>query len=160
MAKALSWNVQGLEELNERFRYLGFDMRYKGGRFALRKAVNIVRDQAKTNALAFDDPTTGRVIADNIAVRWGGKHFKQTGELMFRVGVLGSNKISGNSNPDTGAGGATPHWHLLEFGTSKMAAQPFLRPAAESNLQNITNEFVKHYERAMMRALRRVRRRR
>lgn len=24
-----------------------------------------------------------------------------------------------------------PHWHLLEFGTSKMAARPFLRPQAK-----------------------------
>ena len=150
------WKIEGLRELNQRFKYLGQDMRFRGGRFALRKAANLVRDEAKVLARRVDDPSTGRVIADNIGVRWSGKHFRRTGDLMFRVGVLGRNRLMG-SNPDEGAGGATPHWHLLERGTEKMKAQPFLRPAGENNTQAITAEFTKQYQKSIERALRRVR---
>lgn len=152
-----SWKIEGMRELNDRFKYLGRDMRYRGGRFALRKAANMVRDEAKRLAMRVDDPATGRIIADNIGVRWSGKHFRRTGDLMFRVGVLGRNRLIG-SNPDEGVGGATPHWHLIERGTEKMAAQPFLRPAAENNTAAITDEFVKQYQKSIERALMRVRR--
>ena len=45
----------------------------------------------------------------------------------MRVGVRGGAKpVKGNT--DTG------HWRLLEFGTEKMAAQPFMRQAQSENI--------------------------
>ncbi len=156
MANELTFNLDGVPELNAKLAEVGKDVKFKGGRFALRKAANLVRDNAKARAMTFDDSETGRQVADNIVVRWSGKHFKQTGDLMFRVGVKGGGSTGRNGNPDTGEGGKTPHWHLLEFGTSKMPAQPFMRPALAESIGAVSNEFVSQYKKAIDRAIKRA----
>jgi len=158
MADELVFSLAGADALNAKLAGLRNDVRYKGGRFALRKAANLVRDDAIARATRLDDEVTGRKIADNVVTRWSGKHFKQTGNLKFRIGVKGGGKTGRRGNPDTGVGGKTPHWHLLEFGTSKMAAQPFMRPALAENVQAASNEFVKQYGKAIDRAIRRAER--
>lgn len=93
---------------------MSYDTQRKGGRYALRKAAQVIVAKAKQNVSAIDDPDTGRKIAENINLRWDGKRFKRTGDLGFRIGVLGGGiKTSAKGNPDTGAGGATPHWALV-----------------------------------------------
>ena len=143
--------LQGVNELIVNLNSVGNDLKYKGGRFALRKAANIVANAAKTGANRLDDPSTGRKIADNVAVRFSSRTFKRTGDLMFRVGVKHGAvlKVGG----DTSANAPTPHWRLLEFGTEKMPARPFMRPALESNVQVATNEFVSQYKRSIDRAI-------
>lgn len=153
----VTFEMEGAEALNAKLEGLSYDIKYKGGRFALRKAANLVRDAAQQKAERFDDPDTGRSVADNVAVRWSGKHFKRTEELMFRVGVKGGGKLQ-PGNPDTGAGGATPHWHLLEFGTPHAPAQPFMRPSLAENTQEASREFIKHYGKAVDRAIKRAER--
>lgn len=83
--------------------------------------------QAKQNAEKLDDPQTGRSIAKNIAVRYRKRKSQQTGDVIVSVGVLYPRGRMEKGNPDDGKN--TPHWHLLELGTERMAAQPFLRPA-------------------------------
>lgn len=147
-----TFTIHGLDALLAKFKEISYETRYKGGRFALRKAAQVVRDQAKQNARRLDDGETGRSIAENIAERWNGKLYKSTGDLGFRVGVLGGAKIPKN-NVDEGAGGPTPHWRLKELGTEKMAATPFLRPAMENNIDQVVSVFVKEYGKAIDRAI-------
>lgn len=157
MADNVEFSILGLESLLGKLDAVSHDIRYKGGRSALRRAAKIVVDQAKQNAARIDDPETGRSIAHNIAMRWNGKLFKRTGDLGFRIGVLtGSIRRAKPGNPDTGQGGATPHALLVELGTEKARAQPYLRPAMESNIGAVTSEFVKHYEKAVDRAIKRA----
>ena len=40
-----------------------------------------------------------------------------------------------------------PHAHFLEFGTSRMSAHPFFRPAVESHKEGVTNSIKKRIER-------------
>ena len=40
-----------------------------------------------------------------------------------------------------GGAGAMPHAHLIEFGTSKTAARPFLRPAWDANKETVLEDF-------------------
>lgn len=155
MADKLEFDIKGLDQLLEKFNSVKYETRYKGGRFALRKAAQLVREAARQNALAFDDPGTGRKIADNIAERWNGRLYKSSGDLGFRVGVIGGAKTPKN-NIDEGSGGPTPHWRLLEFGTEKMPAKPFMRPALEQNIGAATDEFVRQYEKALVRAIRKA----
>lgn len=155
MADGLTHNIAGLDALVRKFRTVTDDMERRGGRFALRKAAQVIRDQAKQNALRVDDPATGRKIADNVTERWSGRHFKRTGDLMFRIGVMGGGRKR-PGNPDEGPGGPTPHFHLVELGTEHSAAQPFLRPAAENNAGSVIGEFVSQYEKALDRALKRA----
>jgi HK97 gp10 family phage protein len=156
MADNLLSNIEGLSELLNRLESVSQDLKKKGGRFALRKAATIVMKAAKSNSQNLDDPDTGRKISDNISLRWDGKRFKRTGDLSFRVGVLyGARLPRSGQNIDAGALGPTPHWRLLEFGTEKMQARPFMRRALEENLSIATQTFVAEYKKAIERALRR-----
>lgn len=152
----VSFKLEGLDELLGKLESVTHDMKYKGGRSALRKAAQLVMAKAKENASRLDDPETGRSIAANIAIRWDGRRFKRTGDLGFRIGVMHGAKIRTKGNPDQGANGPTPHWRLLEYGTSRMRAQPFMRPALENNISAVTNEFVRQYGLALDRALKRA----
>lgn len=160
MTDPVAVNVEGLEALMIRMDNLSYDIRKKGGRFAMRKAANLVRDRARENAARVDDPKTPEEIAANIVVRFSPKAFRRNGDLVFRVGVLGGAsgyaaasgevKGKGKSNP----GGDTYYWRFLEFGTINMPAQPFARRALSENIQAATNEFITQYNRALDRAIR------
>lgn len=150
----ISVTMTGLDELNKKLEGLKYDIAKKGGRFALRKAAQVIRNAARENARRIDDSKTGRSIAANVTEKWNGRLNKQTGDLGFRVGVTqGAVLPRKGETPDEGAGGPTPHWRLLELGTEKMAAKPFLVPAMEANAQKATDVFIDQYGRALDRAL-------
>ena len=111
-------------------------------------------------ASRIDDPRSAEDIAANIVERWGSRRFKRTGDLMFRVGVMGG--AGGNKEASAFAGlpgGDTRHWRQLEFGNSNHDANPFMRPAADQAGQQAVDTFIKEYGKAIDRALRRARKR-
>ncbi|MNJ28996.1 hypothetical protein D3C77_235520 [compost metagenome] len=154
MADGVEFSITGLESLLGKLDSVSYDVRRKGGRAALRKAAQVVVQKAKEGAERIDDKETGRSIADNIALRWNGKLFKQTGDLGFRIGVLHGAvlKDGGDLSPSS----PTPHWRLIEFGTEHMAAAPFMRPALASSISEVTRTFVSEYGKAIDRAIRRA----
>ena len=161
MVEPVAVNVEGLEPLMARMDNISFDLRKKGGRFAMRKAANLIRDKARENAANVNDPKTPEEIAANIVVRFAPKEFKRNGNLVFRVGVLGGArghaaasgevKGKGKNNP----GGDTFYWRFLEFGTINAPAQPFARRALSENIQAATNEFITNYNKSLDRAIKR-----
>ncbi|WP_236233213.1 HK97-gp10 family putative phage morphogenesis protein [Pseudomonas tohonis] len=157
MADGVDFTMEGVESLVGKLRGLSFDVRRKGGRAALRKAANVVVGYGKAGALQLDDADTGRSIADNVATRWNGQLFRRTGDLGFRIGVLqGAVLPDAGEHPDKGENAPTPHWRLLEFGTEKMRAQPFLRSALADHIAEVTDTFVTEYEKAIDRAIKRA----
>lgn len=150
----VEFSITGLDGLLGKLDSLSYDVRRKGGRAALRKAAQVLMQKAKDGAERIDDKETGRSIADNIALRWNGKLFKQTGDLGFRVGVLHGAVLKDGG--DLGPNSPTPHWRLIEFGTEKIAAVPFMRPALANSISEVTNTFVTEYEKAIDRAIRRA----
>lgn len=154
MADVVEFSITGLDTLLGKLESVSYDVRRKGGRAALRKAAQVVVQKAKEGAERIDDKETGRSIADNIALRWNGKLFKQTGNLGFRVGVLHGAvlKDGGDLSPNS----PTPHWRLIEFGTENMSADPFMRTALANSISEVTNTFVTEYEKAIDRAIRRA----
>ncbi|KQN56724.1 HK97-gp10 family putative phage morphogenesis protein [Erwinia sp. Leaf53] len=157
MADGVSFSLTGIDTLLGKLDVISADMKRKGGRSALRRAATIIVNKAKANAGRIDDPATGRSIADNIALRWNGRLFKRTGDLGFRIGVMYGAVLK--DHPDKEKNAPTPHWRLIEFGTEHMAAQPFMRPAAESSVNEVLVTFVVEYEKAIDRALARAQRR-
>ncbi|WP_335596878.1 HK97-gp10 family putative phage morphogenesis protein [Vreelandella glaciei] len=160
MADPVSVNVDGLEALLGRMDNISFDVRRKGGRFAMRKAANIIRDKAQENATLLDDPASAADISANIAIRFSPKDFKRNGNLVFRVGVLGgaggrktADQLSGLPGQDT------RHWRQQEFGNSRHPAQPFMRRALSENIQAATDEFISQYNKALDRAIKRANKR-
>jgi len=158
---SVEYKVTGMEELTAKLKTVSSDMQRKGGRYALRKAAQVLRDQARMNAARVDDPKTPEDIAKNVVERWDSRTFKKTGNLGFRVGVLGGAKGyakasgevkgKGKANP----GGDTFYWRFLEFGTSHMAARPFIRSAMNRGQESV-GKFISEYGKALDRALRRA----
>lgn len=154
MADSIEFALEGIDSLVGKLEAISYDMKRKGGRTALRKAAQVVANKAKEGAERLDDPETGRSIAANIALRWNGRLFKLSGDLGFRVGVLHGAVLKNGG--DLSANSPTPHWRLLEFGTAKMAAQPFMRKALADSISEVTTTFITEYEKAIDRAIKRA----
>lgn len=155
---ANEFKIHGLDGVLRNMRAIGPQLSAKGARTAMRKAANVVRDAAKANAARLDRPETPNRIADNVAVQFASKRLKQTGDVMFRVGVRGGARQYSNTRENRGSGrvgktyatgGSTFYWRFLEFGTSKMPARPFLRPALEHNVEKVTNVAVTELKKAI-----------
>lgn len=131
--------IHGIDELNRKLKLLTSSKAAKRiARKAARQAMNIVRDAARVNAKAIDDPETVEKIWKNIAVS-GGKTRNQN-EIVMRVGVRGGASFS-NKNPPKVSGGDTRHWRWIEYGSAHNVAVPFMRPALNNNIQEVTNKF-------------------
>lgn len=157
MADGVEFSLLGMDELVGKLDAVAHETKYKGGRFALRKAAQLIRDKAKENAARLNDPKSAENIAANIKERWNGRLYKRTGDLGFRVGVMGGAGGTDETEKFAGLpGGDTRHWRLVEFGTSKTRAQPHMRPALTDNLGAATDEFLRHYEKALDRAIKKA----
>lgn len=157
MADGVEFSITGLDSLIGKLDAVSYDIRRRGGRSALRKAAQVVVQKAKEGAEGIDDPVTRAHIAENITLRWSARRFKATGDLMFRVGVMGG--AGGKASGDQYAGlpgGDTRHWRHVEFGTEDTAAHPFMRNALANSINEVTNTFVTEYEKAIDRAIRRA----
>lgn len=152
MASTVEFSIRGIDRLHKKLKGVSAELTNKTGRAALRKAANVVANDARMRALALDDPDTGRKIADNVAVQFASKTFRQTGVLMMRVGVRWG-ALSEKSNPDLGPGSKTFHWRFLELGTEKMKEQPFLRPALTQNVNKVLDTLVVEMEKGIDRAI-------
>lgn len=165
-------DFHGMESLLAKFESLKREAKYKSGRAALRKAANFVAAKAKEGALRIDDPATPENIAKNIAVRWNGRRFKTTGDLAFRIGVMGGARQYGNTKENvrkqrvgqsyhmggdkSNPGGDTWYWRMHELGTEKMSARPFMRPALFNNQNEIIKVFANAFERSVAAAIKKA----
>ncbi|WP_024559567.1 HK97-gp10 family putative phage morphogenesis protein [Franconibacter pulveris 601] len=172
MADGIDLSIAGLDSLLGKLDSISDDLRRRGGRAALRKAANVIVTKAQENAASVDDPLTKESISKNIVARWSNVTFRRTGNLAFRIGVLGGaisyadsreNRRKGRAGrlyftpgSSKNPGGNTWYWRFLEFGTEKMRAQPFMRPAAESSINEVVNTFATEYEKAIDRAIKRA----
>ncbi|KXU38706.1 hypothetical protein AXE65_12330 [Ventosimonas gracilis] len=146
--------THGLEQLTARLQTLRHETRYKGGRTAGRKAANVMADAASLKAAQIDDPKTAENIIKNIVVRWNGKQFKKTGDLSFRIGIRGGARTKKEN--DMNPGKDTWYWRLVEFGTIKTRAKPFMRPAMQESTQEAIDTFISEYQKAIDRAIKRA----
>lgn len=180
MVDSVDLREQGLGKLLERMDNISYSLRYKGGRFAMRKAADLIRDRARENAQQIDDPQSAENIAANITVRFSTRTFKRTGDIAFRVGVMGGAGGRRKSEEFSGLdGGDTRHWRQIEFGRGPIKAkpgsvlanaqageffgkevgpapaQPFMRRALSENISQATQEFVTQWGKSLDRALNR-----
>lgn len=65
---------------------------------------------------------------------------------------VGEFKGKGKDNP----GGDTWYWRLVEFGTEKTGAKPFMRPALANHTDKATNVFLTEYSKSIDRAIKRA----
>lgn len=137
------FNIQGLNGVVDKMRALSPRLKKKGLRKAARVAMNIVRDAAKANAKAIDDPATREKVFRNIITQESSKQSKREGGVVMRVGVRGGAGSNQHSKDASGnPGGDTRHWRYIEFGAEHTPAAPFMRPAFSSSVQAVTDRFV------------------
>lgn len=149
------FQLTGLDEVLKKLNAVKTDVKMKGARFAGRKAANLIQKAAVRNAAKVNDPATAEEIAKNVSVRFSSREFRRTGDVKFRIGVLGGARkytyvkragktyVASVKGPSSNPGLDTWYWRFLEFGTSRQAATPFMRPALEENVGSATDEFTR-----------------
>ena len=130
----VSTKIEGFDELAAKLRALAPAMRRRVLRNALSAGARLVRDEARRRApilgsivkAPYRQPAT---VQKAIRVRTS-KNARRAGD----VGVFVNVKPA--KNEQRGAKSKTDpfYWRFLEFGTRKMSARQFLRPAASSKL--------------------------
>lgn len=95
------------------------------------KGARYLRDEIRKSARKVDDKSTKNSIAKNVAAQSATRLGRRNQGAAYRVGIRGGGKTreSNESNP----GRDTYYWWFLEFGTRKMVAKSFFRPALEAS---------------------------
>lgn len=127
MADGVQLNFTNLDTIINRMSRLESKVQRSIARRATAKGARVIRDQVKANAARLDDPATKTNISRNVVVQHASRLGRQNRGVAYRVGIRGGARTrqENQSNP----GGDTFYWRFLEFGTAKMAAKPFIRPA-------------------------------
>lgn len=147
MADTFSIKLDGVEDLKQALAEAAATIRTKAVRGALREAGKVIQAAARASAPVLKAPTVRRnsgTVKKNILVR-ASKFARQAGDEGVYINVRG---IRGKARVrKLGRGGAKNpndpyYWRFLEFGTRKMAARPFLRPAATSKGPEAIQKFM------------------
>lgn len=147
MADVLSVRLDGVEDLKAALVDASRQIRTRAVRNALREAGKVIQTAARAAAPVLKVPTSRRnvgTVKKNILVR-ASKFARQAGDEGVYINVRG---IRGKARVrKLGRGGAKNpndpyYWRFLEFGTRKMAARPFLRPAATSKGPEAIQKFM------------------
>lgn len=137
---AVEIKLTGFKELEAAFKQLGPKLEKKGLRSANYAGAQIVVQAAKRTS-AFQDKTGALRAAI-----WAYKRRTADNIVTHAVAVKGlSSKIKRERRKQKRAGiavaklpaGPAIYGKFLEFGTSKMSARPFLRPAFLANVDNV-----------------------
>lgn len=156
-------SITGADEIVRKLKLMPERIGRNAMRRSLRKGANVIRDIARANAKALDDPITKyNQIWKNIVVQGGGRRREKTeGGPLMRVGVLGGARdysaygeiqARGKGNP----GGDTWYWRLVEFGTSEFSAKPFMRPAISAGADKAFNVVIASMQKEMDKELRKL----
>lgn len=146
----MSFNIDSAKVLRK-MRALPEKLQKRGAGIAVRKGAAIVRKSAVANAMRFDRAATPAQVFKEIDVRTNSKLGKKEGGVAISVGVKGGAKryVSNRKNRSAGrvgnnyeGPGRVFYWRFLEFGTAKMRAQPFMRPALEQNVDSATTAIL------------------
>lgn len=127
--------LEGFAELAAALRELPERVARNGLRAAVNAGAGVIKQEAIANA----PEDTGALRANFFQkqIREQSGPMQQTFYVGVRKGVAkyasnAANKRAGRAGKAYKDDGTTFYWRFLEFGTSKMAANPFLRPAFET----------------------------
>lgn len=142
-----NFELKGVDELRARLKQLSGEEAAKAFKSATGAGAKVIREAAIANVQALNDPATPEDISKNIVQRPVPQKYNRRGDMKVRVGVLGGAAApKGNGSIRTSGkkplpGGDTYYWRFLEFGTQKVAARPFLRPAMDKG-QAVVDAFA------------------
>ena len=127
-------NLTGFKELREALLKLPKEIQGKPLASAVGAAAKVVQEEAKKNA-----PINSGELRDNI-VRYKAKKYTNAYQVTYHVGMKKEWKLFFDNAKNRRAGKVGKkysrdkiyYWRFHEFGTVKMPAKPFFRPAFES----------------------------
>jgi len=163
---------RGQREMVRLLRALPTKVRKRVVTRSLKDAAEIIKNAATASALSQFQGEG--MMAENITTARGKP--RRYGELRHRVGVAGgardlsAGKVRASSVPThrrgstkhfgvvgfTNEDGAVYYWRFLEFGTSKMPARPFMRPAGQLTLVQQISTIKKTLKRGVEREARKL----
>lgn len=141
MADSVEFEFPDLPDLIDRMNGLNDRVQRSIARRATAKGARLIRDKIRDNAARMDDLKTKESIVKNVHAHFASRLSKREGGVAFRVGIRGGAKSKAQN--ETNRGGDTFYWRFLEFGTHKMPAKPFFRPAIEQSKNAAINAVVK-----------------
>lgn len=159
--------VRGLADLGRVLIALPRDISSRSGGpllFAVNKAADVFIDAAKQNVRALpvskEDSRDDYVRTGTLERSIRRKRVNKTRESTEHVIVKPRGGKGRGKNPPKGGANVAPYWDEVEFGTSKMPARPFMRPAAHSHSGRALNAFSENFGKAVKRAVKRYEKRR
>lgn len=149
--------IEGLDDVLAALKALPDSITKNAAPFAMRKGANVIAKEAKARARV----RTGN-LQKRIAVRKR-KRRPPGVALAYSVGVLGGASATyGNTKGNRRKGivgqkyqkeSTAYYWRFLEFGTEKLAAKPFLRPAFDSKAEEAVKAIADGFRTGLTRAV-------
>lgn len=134
--------LHGLDGLLRSLRQLPKELQGKPLQTGMRKAGNLIRDEAKRRVPRASGFMSKQIVVRRAAAKDRRKARVGAGGEYFTVGVRTGKKVKyANTKRNRRQGragklyeqsGWAHYWRFIEFGTKKMRAKPFLTPAAEA----------------------------
>lgn len=159
----LQMEVQGLRELQISLRALPPKVQGRAARGALMAGAKLIRDRARMTHTWRDDTGFLRENIIMFSARKGDHGYADqvlVGVRKRRVkrpSKAGAAALARKRQRSRGKKVVAPYyWRFLEFGTSRMPARPFLRPAFESEKANAVRAITERLRDAIDRAARKV----
>lgn len=157
--------LHGLKGLLDTLRGLPDDVRGKPLRTGMRKAGNIIRDEARNRVAKRSGFLAGEIVVRRANAKNRRRAGVGTDGEYFTVGVRVGRKAKYSNTKRNQrmrrvgkvyeTTGWAHYWRHLEFGTKKMAAKPFLTPSAEARGPEAAQAIINGTWIAITRALKR-----
>ncbi len=155
--------IEGLKETADRLRALPPRLGSKGGgplRYGLMQGAKVILEEAKRLV-----PRDTGALRDNLITKRHRNPRAVGATERYDIGMKGGtrrlantarNRRSGRAGQKVRTAGATWYGRLVELGTAKMRAQPFLRPALDGKGGAAVDEFRRAFLRSVEAAERKL----
>jgi HK97 gp10 family phage protein len=156
----ISMKVEGLRELNKALQELPLQVRGRPLRSATQKAAAVIRNEARAR-VPVDTGLLKREIITSRSRRQSGEG-RETYSIMVKqltkkYADTKANRRNKRVNKKYKVEGLAYYWRFIEFGTSKMAARPFLRKAFETKQREAVEVLRKALGDAIQKQARKIR---
>ena len=156
---AVTLELEGAKELERVLKRLPLNVQKKHLRRAVRQGAALVRNEARAAA-----PKRSGKLRKNIRSKGRrGKRFYVAASVFVNVAERTPQKreISGRFMSSGGDADAEDpkdafYWRFLEFGTKRMSAQPFIRPAADRMFRRVVDHVVSETDRGVRSEIKRA----
>ena len=146
MAAKITVEVKGLHELGEKMRGLSAKVASRVASSATSAAAQVIKKKAIANIKRSPSIDTGS-LRDAVIVKKIPK-----GQSRLTSEHIATVRGKGKPYNKKGKKIIAPHAHLVEFGTVHMPAEPFLRPAFDTEKRRALDAMVSRLEKGIVRA--------